>query len=240
MGRLQPESAASPAAAQHGGVPAQGTPSAASRGPLRSVGSSEDTLDGIELVEEELLCGGLRLSMLRPNDPCSLIDEEAFRRDERLPYWAELWPSSDALVKALPEELSGARVLEVGCGLGVPSLVAASRGARVLATDWYGEALRLLALNAERNAVVLDVSQLNWFDEMYVASLSMARFDLVLASDVAYERRNVAPLLHLFETLGSEVLISDPGRAAGQELLGEATRRWSVEDLGGSVFRVVV
>ena len=87
--------------------------------------------------------GGLALSLLRPGTPEDLIDEEAFADDEFLPYWAELWPAAHALAAALPP-VAGLRVVELGCGLGLPSLVAAARGADVTATDWAPEAVELL------------------------------------------------------------------------------------------------
>ena len=74
-----------------------------------------------------------------------LIDEEAFDEDEFLPYWAELWPSGVALAERVAElDLRGARVLELGAGLGLPSLAAALGGADVLATDWAEDAVELL------------------------------------------------------------------------------------------------
>ena len=79
--------------------------------------------------------------------PEDLIDEAAFADDEFLPYWAELWPAALALVAALPP-IGGLRVVELGCGLGLPSLVAAARGAEVTATDWAPDAIELLERNA--------------------------------------------------------------------------------------------
>ena len=61
-----------------------------------------------------------------------------------MPYWAELWPSGVGLAEALPDDLVGLTVVELGCGLGVPSLVAAARGARVTAVDWAADAIDLL------------------------------------------------------------------------------------------------
>ena len=58
-----------------------------------------------------------------------------------MPYWAELWPSGLALARALPPRLDGLRVVELGCGLGVPSLTAAARGAEVTALDWAQDAI---------------------------------------------------------------------------------------------------
>src|SRR5579885_2021506 len=90
------------------------------------------------LVEEQVeLAPGVRVSILRPPSPEELIDERAFADEEFLPYWAELWPSGVALARFVAGlELEGTRVLELGCGLGLPSLAAALRGADVLASDW--------------------------------------------------------------------------------------------------------
>src|SRR5919198_1167187 len=86
----------------------------------------------VELAEEVVRVGEVELSLLRPVDPEALLDEDAFARDEFLPYWAELWPAGLALAGALPPSLAGTRVLELGCGLGIPSLVAAVLAADVL------------------------------------------------------------------------------------------------------------
>src|SRR5215203_7269219 len=81
----------------------------------------------LDLVEDVVRVGSTTLSLLRPRDAEALLDEDAFAEDEFLPYWAELWPAGLALGRALPAQLDGVRVVEVGCGLGVPSLVAAAR-----------------------------------------------------------------------------------------------------------------
>src|SRR5919206_478482 len=110
-----------------------------------------------ELVEEVVPLRGRELRVLRPRDAEALLDEEAFEREEFLPYWAELWPSGVALARAVAARaLRGRRVVELGCGLGLPSLTAALQGGRVLATDWSREAINLLAANAERSAAVLE------------------------------------------------------------------------------------
>src|SRR5262249_4018995 len=113
------------------------------------------SIDG--LVEEEVELGaGLRLSILRPPSAEELIDESAFDEEEFLPYWAELWPSGVALARHVAgREVRGLRVLELGCGLGLPALAAALRGADVMATDWAEDAIELLQRNAGRNDVFL-------------------------------------------------------------------------------------
>src|SRR5438445_13428675 len=107
-------------------------------------------------VEETIELAGRPLTLLRPASADQLIDEEAFDEDEFLPYWAELWPSGVALARAVAAlDLRGSRVLELGAGLGLPSLPAALGGADLLATDWADDAVELLRLNADRNRVDL-------------------------------------------------------------------------------------
>ena len=155
---------------------------------------------------------GVQLELLRPVSPESLIDEEAFARDEFLPYWAELWPAATALAEALPG-VEGLRVVELGCGLGVPSLVAAEKGAEVTATDWAEDAIELLRENAARNRIELRAEVRDWrepWDE---------RFDLALAADVLYERRNVEPLLGRLRALAPAAYVGLAGRPYEQEFL---------------------
>ena len=105
-----------------------------------------------DLVEESVPLRGAALHVLRPRDAEALLDDHAFEHEEYLPYWAELWPSGVALARRVAARaLRGARVLELGCGLGLPSLAAALAGGRVLATDWSPQAIELLRDNAERN-----------------------------------------------------------------------------------------
>jgi predicted nicotinamide N-methyase len=164
----------------------------------------EPALRRLELVEAEVR--GFRL--LRPREAESLISEEEFARDEFLPYWAELWPSALALADVVAaRDVDGLAVLELGCGLGLPSLVAARGGARVLATDWADDALALLRANATRNGVRLETRRFDWREQG-----ELGTFDLVLAADVLYERRYVDVLAELLPRLGGEVLIADPGR----------------------------
>jgi predicted nicotinamide N-methyase len=184
------------------------------------------------VIEETVAVGGVVLSLLRPEDPEALLDEEAFsERDEFLPYWAELWPAGLALARALPAQLAGSRVVELGCGLGVPSLVAAARGAEVTAIDWAEEAVGLLRANASRNGLRLTAKQADW------RSFAGA-FDLVLAADVLYEARNVAPLLELLPRLAPEVLLAEPGRTHAAVFFAGAREHWTIDELPERVYRL--
>ena len=155
---------------------------------------------------------GVELTLLRPESPESLIDEQEFERDEFLPYWAELWPAAPALAEALPD-VAGLRVVELGCGLGLPSLVAAANGAEVTATDWAPDAIELLRANAARNGLAVDAEVRDW------RAPWDARFDLAIAADVLYERRNVEPLLERLTALAPEALVALAGRPYESEFV---------------------
>jgi len=152
------------------------------------------------------------LALVRPAEPEALLDEDAFADDEFLPYWAELWPAGLALAGALPADLEGVRVVELGCGLGVPSLVAAARGARVTAVDWAADAVALLKENAARNDVAVEAVHADWrtFD---------GSFDLALAADVLYEARNVVPLAGLLSRIAPAALVGLAGRPYERDFL---------------------
>jgi len=162
-----------------------------------------------------------------------LIDEAAFDEEEFLPYWAELWPSGVALARHVAgRELTGLRVVEVGCGLGLPALTAAMRGAEVLATDWAEEAIELLRRNAERNGVFLRVARVRWSEPEPL--LRAAPWDLVLGADLLYEARNAEQLAELLPQLGGEVLLAEPGRPYAKEFL----ERFAADDLGELIYRI--
>jgi len=93
-----------------------------------------------DLVEHVVPLPERELLVLAPRDGEALLSEEAFAKDEFLPYWAELWPSAMALARVVARRpLTGRRVIELGCGLGLPALAAAAAGGRVLATDWAAD-----------------------------------------------------------------------------------------------------
>ncbi|MDX6388555.1 MAG: hypothetical protein QOD85_2357 [Gaiellaceae bacterium] len=172
--------------------------------------------------------GELELRLLRPESPEALIDETAFADDEFLPYWAELWPAALALAGALPD-VAGLRVVELGCGLGVPALVAAARGAEVIATDWAQEAIHLLRENATRNGLTMRAEVRDWRDPWD------EQFDLALAADVLYESRNVEPLLARLQALAPVAIVGLAGRPYEAEFLRLAP---NVDEIAPRVVRL--
>jgi predicted nicotinamide N-methyase len=181
-----------------------------------------------DLVEEVIPLDGRDLRLLRPRDAEALLDEHAFEHEEYLPYWAELWPSSLALARTVSvRALHGARTLELGCGLGLPSIAAALAGGRVLATDWSPEAVAMTAENARRNDAHVATLVCSWTQPE--ALVERAPWDLVLAADVLYEARTVDVLLALLPRLGREVWLADPGRPPSERFLAQAARDWEVD-----------
>src|SRR4051812_20181741 len=199
------------------------------RVPPRPAGVSPTVQDGVEHV---IAGDGRDLRLLAPRDSDALLDEEAFEHEEFLPYWAELWPSAVALGRVLARRpLTGRRVLELGCGLGLPAIVAALGGGRVLATDWSPDAAAMTAENAARNGAALATAVFRWDDPP--ESLGPP-WPLVLASDVLYEPRNVDALLTLLPRVtaaSGEVWLADPGRAPAERFLAAAEATWRMDTL---------
>jgi predicted nicotinamide N-methyase len=178
-------------------------------------------------IEEVVVIAGRDLVMTRPADAEALLDEDAFARNEFMPYWAELWPSALALARWVGvRALHGARVLELGCGLGLPSIAAALAGGRVLATDWSAEAVEFTQRNAAANGARLETAVADWADAREL--VERGPWDLVIGSDLLYEPRNVALLLDVLEQVADHAVIADPGRPASVEFEMSALGTWEL------------
>ena len=174
---------------------------------------------------------GRTIDLLMPANADELISEADFVRDERLPYWADLWPSARILAEELAVmRLSGQRVLELGCGLGVVAIGAVWGGADVTATDYYEEATLFAGLNVTAaTGKTISTRMVNWVD----MPKDLGKFDVVLASDVLYEHRYaslVADAVVATLVRGGEAIVADPGRIALQEFLDECTARGLVHE----------
>jgi predicted nicotinamide N-methyase len=180
-----------------------------------------------DTTEEVVVIAGRDLTITRPVDADALLDERAFGREEFMPYWAELWPSARALARRVgTRALRGARVLELGCGLGLPSIAAALAGGRVLATDWSPEAVAFAERNAADNGARLETAVVSWADTDEL--LARGPWDLVIGSDLLYEGRNVALVLDVIETVTDHAIIADPGRPTSIEFEASAASSWKL------------
>jgi predicted nicotinamide N-methyase len=189
------------------------------------------------MVRETVLVEDRSYTIVRPGESDKLLDHPtvvaAFGYDEYLPYWADLWPAARMLAKALlreawpPEALDPAtrwHALEVGCGLGLPGIVALSLGLRVTFSDYDATALRFAADNARLNGCKdFELLHMDWRQPP-----RDRRFRLILASDLIYEMRNVEPLVALIETLlepDGECLLTDQDRVPSHVLRETLTAR---------------
>lgn len=191
----------------------------------------------IDSIEERIALPVGEVALTRPRDAEALLTEEGFEKEEFLPYWAELWTSAVALAHDIAcRSLRGASVVELGCGLGLPSIAAALAGGRVLATDWAADAVRATAANAALNEASVETAQVAWGAPG--AILERAPWRYVIASDVLYEPRNVDLLLELLPRLVDKkgrVLIADPGRHPAKEFIERAhAGRWHLRTTSSS------
>lgn len=169
-----------------------------------------------------------RLRVLQPQESAELPDAGGVEWAPMAPYWSVLWRSGVALARELDGvPLGGLRVVELGCGLALPSLAAARAGADVLATDASPDALELVTRNAHLNDLSVATARSGWAEPEEL--LRHAPFDVVLAADVLYEKDSVAPLLSLLPRLAPQAWFADPGRPTAAEFLEEAARCWAVD-----------
>lgn len=161
-----------------------------------------------------------------------LLDAAASDPEQNLPYWATLWPSGIALADVLlsrPVPLTGQTVIELGCGAGVTATAALAAGARLLVTDYAPESLLLCRLNTLANAGRAPYTlQLNWRQpSATLFHFAEPRFPTILAADVLYETRDIAPLLELLDRLlapGGTLWLAEPGRPTARQFMVEATK----------------
>lgn len=180
---------------------------------------------------------GVALEIMRPSNFDLLLDASAADPEQNLPYWAELWPSGIALAAYIlrhAPRIKGRRVVELGCGLGVTAVAAMRAGADLLVTDYALEALALCAMNTAHEVGVSPRGmRLNWRSPN-PAFLALAPWDVVLAADVLYEARDVAPLLNLATRIvarGGELWLAEPGRAPAADFLRQVEAQgWQAQE----------
>jgi ETFB lysine methyltransferase len=191
------------------------------------------------LASEDVPLGDTVVRIERPRSVEDLIDEDDFARDERLPYWAELWPSARLLGRLLATAPGMAVVraatraahapppsaLELGCGVGLVTIAAMMAGYQVTATDYYDDALRF----TERNALLaLGHGPATRHVDWRALPDDLGEFDLVLAADVLYElpyAALVAEAAHRALAPGGRVWLADQGRVACGAFLDHAAAR---------------
>ena len=163
-------------------------------------------------------CPSLRAFSADDELPLWLALESACGQRIDAPFFAVAWPGAQVVAGAIIDgvvSVAGLRVLELGCGSGLSSVAAATRGARhVRATDIDPLALLTTSLLAEAHGVAVDTAALSILDDDAV----MAAFedvDVVIAADVVYHRDLGAALTRIISACrarGIALIVADSGR----------------------------
>ncbi|GAB5439953.1 MAG: methyltransferase domain-containing protein [Fuerstiella sp.] len=177
-------------------------------------------------VDQEIKLADRTFHLRVPDDP-DLVLEQAARDGGHDPYWSVLWSAARPTAEVvLQTDWTGRQtVLELGCGMGLTGLAALMCGLHVTFTDAVPTAVRLALHNAQRNGFShCDGHVLDW-NTATRASEDVDQFDVILASDVLYERKLHLVLLKLLRqrlTDDGICLIGDPFRQAGDRFIATA------------------
>ncbi len=199
---------------------------------------ARSVLERFDVTTSAVDIDGEHYALTHPKDAEALIDEAAFNKDERLPYWADVWPASVALARAVRAmDGTGRTLLELGCGVGLVVSAALRAGFEVTASDYYDDALAFARLNGVANASrEAKTFLLDW---RHLPD-AIAAFDVVVAADVLYERAYGPVVARTIATTLAEngrALIADPGRV-GSPAFFDALRDVGLRHVGASVVTV--
>ncbi|MFP3982594.1 MAG: class I SAM-dependent methyltransferase [Desulfurivibrionaceae bacterium] len=129
------------------------------------------------------------------------------------PLFGVIWHSSLVLAEIMHEyKIQGLKILEIGCGLGLASLVAHRRGADVTASDYHPMASLFLTENLSlNNFPPLNFKIADWAKSDHL----LGKFDLIIGSDLLYEPDHpglVSAFIDRNSNKTVKVIIIDPGR----------------------------
>lgn len=135
------------------------------------------------------------------------------------PIFGVIWPSSLVLAHFISDyDTQSKRILEVGCGMALSSLLLNKQHADITATDYHPEANKFLKRNALLNQdSAIAFEQVNWADP----GDKLGLFDLIIGSDLLYEDNHIELLANFIEAHANptcEVIIVDPGRGRKNKL----------------------
>lgn len=156
------------------------------------------------------------------------MDDEDLDEDERLPYWAEIWPASVLLGRHIlrsADHLKGRSCLDLGCGLGLTGMIAADVGADVVAFDYEWPAVRFAHHNGELNNVPQPLwTVMDWREP----AVQQGAFEFIWGGDILYEKRFFEPLIRLFRHAlapGGKIWIGEPVRTVSRPVWDDLSER---------------
>ena len=160
---------------------------------------------------------GTKLRITLPAQPDAFLDDPAVlaanRRDDYMPYWSYLWPTSlETAVAVLKHNWRpGTMALEIGAGIALTGQAALAHGLKVSFSDYDPQAINLALFNARQNGTEANAEGLliDWREPID------RQFPVIFGCDVIYEKQNHRPILGLLAKMlapDGEAWISDPGR----------------------------
>ncbi len=195
---------------------------------------------------DAIVIAGRTFNFTRAADPNRVLDEIAADEDRReraggdrkdgdqvhLPYWAELWDSALGMAQLLIRHGDMLRcgtarqpstVLDLGCGMGLTGMVAASLGMQLTLADLEPPALLFAKLNSLPFSPPARTLRLNW-----ESTRLEERFDLILGADILYERAqwdHLEPFWRAHVNSTGAILLGEPGRPTGNDFPDWITAR---------------
>lgn len=155
---------------------------------------------------------------------CTLRDKQQFNDPENTaanlgissaawPLFGVVWPSSLVLAHYISDyNTQGKRILEVGCGMALSSILLNQQNEDITATDYHPEVETFLKRNTQLNqGEVIDFERIDWAEK----EDTLGKFDLIIGSDLLYEDEHIKLLTDFIERHANpccEVIIVDPGR----------------------------
>ena len=150
-------------------------------------------------------------------------DQDNSLKEEYCPYFGVLWEAGIGLSQYLSQlELKDKKVIEIGCGLALPSFLVTKMGGDIIATDFHADVPLFLEVNQKNNQTYFPYKVMNWRNEIERTRSDLGLFDLVIGSDILYESQHpmqVAKALIAFLKPGGKIILSDPGRAYIQKFI---------------------
>ena len=179
--------------------------------------SIEQFYQTYETEATEVVINGKKFSILLPRYLDRFIDPTDVFQD--FPLWAKIWKASWVLSAYLADLRPNAdkRLLEIGAGAGLVSIVAATFGHQITMTEYNSDALNFARANAcLNNCPNLPIKKLDWNHPRLEG-----KFDLIVAAEVTYKEADFPPLIRLFKSNlkpGGEIILASEIRKCGKDL----------------------
>jgi 2-polyprenyl-3-methyl-5-hydroxy-6-metoxy-1,4-benzoquinol methylase len=179
--------------------------------------SIEEFYQAYETETTALVINGRKFSILLPRYLNRFIDPIDIFHD--FPLWAKIWRASWVLsgyLADLPPDVNK-RLLEIGAGVGLVSIVAASFGHQITMTEYNSDALNFARANAcLNNCPDLSIKKLDWHHPRL-----KDQFDIIVAAEVTYKEADFSPLIQLFNSNlkpSGEIILASEIRKSGKDL----------------------